>query len=85
MIMPSSSSWPYRQNASLIEYGAKEHAGTGLFTATREAQMFAPADHAGERMRMIQHLVDVDYDRKTKLIASWRNPIAIFQKGPCSC
>ena len=44
--------------------------------------MFAPADHAGERMRMIQHLVDVDYDRKTKLIASWRNPIAIFQKGP---
>lgn len=67
--------------ASLIEYGAKEHAGTGLFTATREAQMFAPADHAGERKRMIQHLVDVDYDRKTKLIASLEKSYRHFPKG----
>ncbi|WP_127592165.1 DUF58 domain-containing protein [Paenibacillus lautus] len=67
--------------ASLIEYGAKEHAGTGLFTATREARMFAPADHAGERMRMIQHLVDVDYDRKTKLIASLEKSYRHFPKG----
>lgn len=67
--------------ASLIEYGAKEHAGTGLFTTTQEAQMFAPADHAGERMRMIQHLVDVDYNRKGKLIASLEKFYRHFPKG----
>ncbi|WP_145035269.1 DUF58 domain-containing protein [Paenibacillus sp. Y412MC10] len=67
--------------ASLIEYGAKEHAGTGLFTAAQEAQMFAPADHAGERMRMIQHLVDVDYNRKSKLIASLEKSYRHFPKG----
>lgn len=67
--------------ASLIEYGAKEHAGTGLFTTTQEAKMFAPADHAGERMRMIQHLVDVDYNRKGKLIASLEKSYRHFPKG----
>ncbi|MFB4330780.1 DUF58 domain-containing protein [Paenibacillus sp. CR_12] len=67
--------------ASLIEYGAKEHAGTGLFTAAQETQMFAPADHAGERMRMIQHLVDVDYNRKSKLIASLEKSYRHFPKG----
>lgn len=67
--------------ASLIEYGAKEHAGTGLFTAAQETQMFAPADHAGERMRMIQHLVDVDYNRKSKLIAALEKSYRHFPKG----
>ena len=67
--------------ASLIEYGAKEHAGTGLFTAAQEARMFAPADHAGERMRMIQHLVDVDYNRKGKLIATLEKSYRHFPKG----
>jgi len=67
--------------ASLIEHGAKEHAGTGLFTAAQEAQMFAPADNAGERMRMIQHLVDVDYNRKSKLIASLEKSYRHFPKG----
>jgi len=67
--------------ASLIEYGAKEHAGTGLFTAAQEDQMFAPADNAGERMRMIQHLVDVDYNRKSKLIASLEKSYRHFPKG----
>lgn len=67
--------------ASLIEYGAKEHAGTGLFTAAQEARMFAPADHAGERLRMIQHLVDVDYNRKGKLIATLEKSYRHFPKG----
>lgn len=67
--------------ASLIEYGAKEHAGTGLFTTAKEVRMFPPTDHAGERIRMIQHLVDIDYNRKSKLLASLETSYRHFPKG----
>ncbi|GAB6929511.1 hypothetical protein JCM10914A_34940 [Paenibacillus sp. JCM 10914] len=67
--------------ASLIEYGAKEHAGTGLFTSTSEASMFMPTDHAGERMRMIQHLVDVDDNREESLMTSLERSYRHFPKG----
>ncbi|CAM3388854.1 MULTISPECIES: DUF58 domain-containing protein [Paenibacillus] len=67
--------------ASLIEYGAKEHAGTGLFTATEEGKLFPPTEQAGERMRMIQHLVDVDYNRKGSLIAELERSYRHFPQG----
>lgn len=67
--------------ASLVEYGAREHAGTGLFTAGREARVFTPSDTPSERMRMIQHLVDVDADRTESLITSLERAYRHFPKG----
>lgn len=67
--------------ASLVEYGAREHAGTGLFTAGKESGVFAPSDTPSERMRMIQHLVDVDADREESLISSLKRAHRHFPKG----
>ncbi|WP_106768400.1 DUF58 domain-containing protein [Paenibacillus faecalis] len=67
--------------ASLVEYGALEHAGTGLFTAGKDSRLFAPSDTPGERMRMIQHLVDVDADRRETLLASLEKAYRQFPRG----
>ncbi|UNK19999.1 DUF58 domain-containing protein [Paenibacillus sp. N3/727] len=67
--------------ASLVEYGAREHAGTGLFTAGKDSRVFAPSDTPSERMRMIQHLVDVDADRTESLLTSLERAYRHFPKG----
>lgn len=67
--------------ASLVEYGAREHAGTGLFTAGKNSRVFAPSDTPSERMRMVQHLVDVDADRTESLISSLESAYRHFPKG----
>ncbi len=67
--------------ASLVEYGARENTGTGLFTAGKESRVFAPSDTPGERMRMIQHLVDVDADRTESLLSSLQKAQRQFPTG----
>lgn len=67
--------------ASLVEYGAREHAGTGLFTAGKNSRVFAPSDTPSERMRMVQHLVDVDADRTESLLSSLESAYRHFPKG----
>ncbi|KKO51253.1 DUF58 domain-containing protein [Paenibacillus sp. DMB20] len=67
--------------ASLVEYGAREHSGTGLFTAAKKSRIFAPSDAPSERMRMIQHLVDVDADRTESLLTSLERVYRHFPKG----
>ncbi|PAD80270.1 DUF58 domain-containing protein [Paenibacillus campinasensis] len=67
--------------ASLIEYTGREHTGTGLFTAGQEPKLFPPTDNKGDRMRMIQHLVDVDKDRKGDLITVLEKSYRHFPKG----
>ncbi|NMO94885.1 DUF58 domain-containing protein [Paenibacillus lemnae] len=56
--------------ASLLEYGSKEDAGIGLFTTGKIPHLFPPSTFQGERMAMIQHLVDVHADRKESLQSS---------------
>lgn len=67
--------------ASLVEYGAREHSGVGLYTAAKNPRLFAPSDAPGERMRMIQHLVDVDADRTESLLRSLEHTARHFPKG----
>lgn len=67
--------------ASLVEYGAREHSGVGLYAAARNPKMFAPSDAPSERMRMIQHLVDVDADRTESLLRSMERTARHFPKG----
>lgn len=67
--------------ASLVEYGAREHAGTGLFTASKNPSVFAASDTPSERMRMVQHLVDVDADRTESLLTSLERSYRHFPKG----
>lgn len=67
--------------ASLIDYTGRERTGTGLFTASQESQLFSPTDHKGDRMRMIQHLVDIDKDRKGDLIMALEKSYRHFPKG----
>ncbi|MBO2943314.1 DUF58 domain-containing protein [Paenibacillus sp. F411] len=67
--------------ASLLESGAREQAGIGLFTAGKENKLFMPSTSQGERMSMLQHLVDVDADRKESLLSSLERSGRELPKG----
>ncbi len=67
--------------ASMLEYGARERMGMGLFTMGARTEAFLPSDHSSEWHRMQLHLVDIMADGEAELLQRLEQGARNFPAG----
>ncbi|WP_411347577.1 DUF58 domain-containing protein [Paenibacillus sp. WLX2291] len=67
--------------SSMLEYGARERMGMGLFTIGAQNDIFLPSDHSADWHRMQIHLVDIKADGQQHLLEGLEKGARSFPSG----
>lgn len=67
--------------ASLLGFGIRERIGIGLCSLDKTTKIFAPAEGAAERQKMIQYLIDLNAEGRGPLISRLEKGYRMFPKG----
>lgn len=67
--------------ASLLGFGIRERIGIGLCCLDKTTKVFAPAEGAAERQKMIQYLIDLNAEGSGPLITRLEKAYRMFPKG----
>ncbi|WP_025699020.1 DUF58 domain-containing protein, partial [Paenibacillus forsythiae] len=67
--------------ASLLGFGVRERIGIGLCCLDKNTKVFAPAESAAERQKMVQYLIDINGEGRGPLVPRLEKGYRMFPKG----